>query len=183
MTKVTSLGFALAIGAGLWGAACSSSSSSGTTGDDAGTSEDSAAADTSVADSAANDSAAADTSPDTAVDSAVDAAVDAGPICADEMSTGCEACLMTAQTQTCASQVSACESDDAGSSNPDAGSNLSCAGIVACIRGGGSDQTCLGEGTSTAQMDVEALAECVNTACPSMSQTGPIHIPLLPQIP
>jgi len=182
MVKMTSFGFALAIGAGLWGAACSSSSTSGTPsgGDDAST-EDAAVADTSVADSAAHDSAVADTAPDTAT--TPDSAVEAGPVCADATSSACKACLMTAESNTCSSQVATCESDTSGSSNPDAGSNLSCAGIVECIFDGGDQQTCAAEGTTTGRADVEALGECLAMACPTSSEHAPIHIPLLPQRP
>jgi hypothetical protein len=179
MIKMTSFGLAMAVSAGLWGAACSSSSSSGTTsGDDAGETTDSAA-DTSVADSAPHDSAVADTAP--AADSAPsDDGGDAGPVCADEMSTACTACVMGAAQGTCSTQYATCESDDSGTADAAATSGLSCKGIVACLGTGGSAQTCAGEGTQTAVADIEALSMCLNTACPSAFIAAPTNTHLIP---
>jgi hypothetical protein len=180
MIKMTSFGLAMAVGAGLWGAACSSSSSSGTTGDDAGTGAD-AAGDTSVADSAPQDSALADTAP--AADSApADGGGDAGPVCADMSSTACTACIQGAATGTCSSQYTACETDDSGTSDAAATSGLSCKGIVECLGAGGSANTCASEGTTVAQSDIEALAMCLDTACPSASIADPTntHALLIP---
>jgi hypothetical protein len=164
MIKTTSFGFAIAVGAGLWGAACSSSSSPGVTPDDAGAED--AASDTSVADSAPQD-AAADTSP--AADSAAtNDGGDAGPPCADGTSSACTACHDTAATTgACMSQYTTCKNDTSGSDNGDAGSNLSCSGILACVAAGGSTTTCGLEGTSTGISDAEALASCEEMACPS----------------